>query len=519
MSTNSYDYIIIGSGVAGSTVARELLHADSQTSILMLEAGPVVAMKDRRFWWDYVAHWQKPYTQCYDRKGDNPSVGGTFWDSVGSRMMIQGGSTVHWGGWSMRYKPEDFRFHSATGYGGDWPYGYDTLEPFYCRADEYLHVCGDSDDNDPPRSKPYPMPPYPFLEPDGEMIDAFKKLGLSYSHMPLARERRCMATGTCKYCPVGARFSGALVMSELLSDTRFSNLTVMSETPVLRLVNDGAKNQVNGVQYLDPASGVPTTAKGGRVLICAGAYEVPKILKLSTSDHWKHGVGNDTDLVGRYPVSHLFLTATGTKPKNDERWIAEYDFPTLMSRAYDTPENQKNGKIFMMRTASTPDTDIAQLMAQGRTRSEIDDILTGPRQIQLSAFMEEFGQHKNSFDIGDGTTRFGLPRTKINFTKLEDFDIRARKNLEKMSEVIETMGYSNTTTDIGTQAGHHTCSTARMGADEKQGVVDADLKVFGTDSVYVLSNAVLPNCAAVNPTLTLVALAFKLSDHLLGRTA
>ncbi|MEN7344006.1 MAG: GMC family oxidoreductase [Pseudomonadota bacterium] len=518
MSINAYDYVIIGSGVAGSTLAKELLEADNKTSILMLEAGPVVAMKDRRFWWDYVVSWKKPYTQCYDREGDNPSTGKTYWDSVGSRMMIQGGSTVHWGGWSMRFKPEDFAFYSKTGYGGDWPYGYDDLEKFYCRADRYLHVCG-HDDGDPWRSEPYPMPAYPFLEADGEMIEAFEKLDIKPGHMPLARERRCMATGTCKYCPIGARFSGALVIDQLLADTRFSNFTLMSETPVLRLLNNGKKKEVNGVEYLDPQTGVPTSVFGERIVVCAGAYEVPKILKLSKSQHWKHGVGNDTDLVGRYPVSHLFLTATGTKPKNKERWIAEYDFPTLMSRTYDAPKYQENGKIFMMRTASTPDTDIARLMAQGKSRSEIDAVLTGPRQMQLSAFMEEFGQHKNYFDVGEGTTRFGLPRTEIHFDKLGDFDKRAKKNLDRMERVIRTMGYENVTTAIGTQAGHHTCSTARMGNDEKLGVVDEHLKVFGTNSVYVLSNAVLPNCAAVNPTLTLVALAFKLSDHLLGRGA
>ncbi len=517
MSTPSYDYIIIGSGVAGSTLARELLLADNDTSILMLEAGPAVAMKDRRYWWDYVVNWQKPYTQCYDRQGDNPSTGGTLWDSVGSRMMIQGGSTVHWGGWSMRFKPEDFSFYSATGYGGDWPYGYDTLEPYYCRADEYLHVCGD--DQDPPRSKPYPMPPYPFLEADGEMIEAFEKLDITPGHMPLARERRCMATGTCKYCPVGARFSGALVITELLGDSRFPNLKVMNETPVIRLVADQSKKDIYGVEFLDPTSGLPTIANGGKVVVCAGAYEVPKILKMSVSDQWKHGIGNDTDLVGRFPVSHLFLTATGTKPKNKERWIAEYDFPTLMSRSYDTPAQQENGKIFMMRTASLPNTDIAGLMAQGKTREEIDTILEGPRQTQLSAFMEEFGQWKNYFGVGKGTTRFGLPRTEINFTKLDDFDQRAKKNLDLMATVVKEMGYDDIKVDIGTQAGHHTCSTSRMGEDDEHGVVDADLKVFGTDTVYVLSNSVLPNCAAVNPTLTLVALAFKLSDHLLGRSA
>ena len=74
--SNDYAYIIIGSGVAGSTVATKLLEAHPETPILMLEAGPQIPMKDRRYWWDYVLYKRKAYDPCEDRDGDNPSVGG-----------------------------------------------------------------------------------------------------------------------------------------------------------------------------------------------------------------------------------------------------------------------------------------------------------------------------------------------------------------------------------------------------------------------------------------------------------
>ena len=181
MSGKDYAYIIVGSGVAGTTVATKLLEAAPDTPILMLEAGPHVPMNDRRLWWDYVLYKRKAYDHCEDSNEDNPSVGGTPWYSVGSRAMMYGGSTVHWGGWCMRFKPEDFYLKTNTGEGCDWPYDYDTLEPYYCGAEEYLSVCGDDDDcasrgaqekdkNHPWRSKPYPLPPYPWTESDGEMV-------------------------------------------------------------------------------------------------------------------------------------------------------------------------------------------------------------------------------------------------------------------------------------------------------------------------------------------------------------
>ena len=515
---SDYEYILIGSGVAGSTIAAKLLEADPTTPILMLEAGPQVPMKDRRYWWDYVLNRRKqPYDQCEDRDGDNPSVGKTEWHSSGSRLMMYGGSTVHWGGWSMRFKPEDFYLKTNTGQGGDWPYDYETLEPYYCRADEYLSVGGN--DNDPWRSKPYPLPPYPWTVSDGEMIQAFNELGITPGRMPLARYRKCMATGTCKYCPFGARFSGALILDDLLSEPAYTNFDFIGSAPVTQLVVEDSKSRVTGVTYIDPGTGATATARGQRIIICSGAYEAPKLLMASVSSQWENGIGNDHDLVGRYPISHPFLSVAGTTPKNEERWIQEYDFPTLMSRTYDTEQYQQQGKIFLMKTANTPNVDIAQHMIAGKSRREIDAILTGPRTIQLSAFMEEKGQYDNRFTIGEGTTRFGLPRTRIDFAYTDDFVANANKNLDLMEAVISTMGYTNIVREIGDQDGHHTSSTCRMGKDPTQGVVDADLKVFGTDNLYVCSNAAHPTCAAVNPTLTLVAVTLKLTDHLLAEAA
>ena len=171
--------------------------------------------------------------------------------------------------------------------------------------------------------------------------------------------------------------------------------------------------------------------------------------------------------------------------------------------------------------------DIAKYMIAGKSRAQIDDIVTGPRKVQLSAFMEQMGQYQNRFSPGEGTTRFGLPRTRIDFTQSPDTRGRAMKNLDLMEKVITEMGYKvDKTADdnpgpekdrqIGTQDGQHTSSTCRMGKDPTEGVVDADLKVFGTSNLYVCSNAVHPTCAAVNPTLTLVAVTLKLTDHLLS---
>lgn len=296
MSEKEYEYVIVGSGVAASTVSKKLLESSRAASILILEAGPIVEAKNRRSWWDYVVQANgkeyKSYDFTTDQKGEYETEGTTqekikgkikekelIFYVPGSRVMLYGGSTVHWGGWCPRYKPEDFKLKTNTKKGGDWPFPYEDLVPYYEQAEIHLAVCGDHQEpwNKEMGVKPYPMPPYDWTEADGEMIKAFKAEGITPGKMPVARYRQCLTTGTCKYCPVGGRFSGQLVLDEMLHDSRNIHLEVRVNSPVTQILVD-SKHSVSGVEFLDAKSGETTIVKAGTVLICAGAYESPKLL-------------------------------------------------------------------------------------------------------------------------------------------------------------------------------------------------------------------------------------------------
>ncbi len=516
MKRRIFEYVFVGSGVAASTVAKTILEKNRLASILILDAGPKVPQQDRRSWWDYVVLNRRPYDYCYDQKGQNQSVGNTTWSFDDGRVSMYGGSTVHWGGWCLRFKPEDFEVFSRTGTGADWPISYDTLEPYYNRAEEYLSVCGDDSEGWTPRSMAYPRPPFPWTAADGEMIQAFQELGIKPGKLPIARYRKCMTTGTCKYCPIGARFSGQIALEDLVADGRHSNLEVVHNAPVTK-INAESKRRIRSVEYLDSVTGETYEAAGAKIIACAGAYETPKLLQVSTSSFWENGVGNDHDIVGRYISSHPFLIVTGIRSDNQEEWFQEFDFPTLMSRTYDSPELQKDGgKIFLFKDRTQPNCDIAAHMIQGKTREQVDAVVRGPRTQELQAFMDDRGLVTNRVSAGRGVNRFGLPQTQIDFTRPPEFYEVVKKRLDLMEKVILAMGY---TTDpkrktIRTQSGHHMTSTCRMGKTPEQGVVDENLLVFGTDNLYVCSNAVFPTGSAVNPTLTLTAMSMRLGDHL-----
>ncbi len=511
-----YEYIIVGSGVAGITIAKKLLENNPRTSILMLEAGPEIPSKERRPWWDYITLDQTPYAFTYDEDWEAKSIGNINWLSNGARVKAVGGSTMHWGAWCLRFKPEDFRLYTNTGEGADWPITYDDLENYYYQAEEYLSVCGDDTENWSPRSKPYPMPPFQWTAADGVMLMAFMKLGIKPGKMPMARYRKCFTTGTCKYCPFGSRFSAQNILSDLLENKLYKNFILRSNTPV-RKINCRSKSEIESVECLDNVTGAITTESAQKFIICSGSYETPKLLMNSKSSWWKNGVGNDADLLGRFIISHSMLKVRGRYPENKERWFQEYDFPTLMSRTYDSPERQKIGKIFLFKNRVLPNVDIASLMIAGKTPEEIDEIMTGPMEMELQAFMEEKGKFENRLQIVEGTDRFGLPLTTINFNRTETENANARENLKLMEKVIVEMGYEVVLSKTEDPGAHHTTGTCRMGKTPELGVTDEFLKVHNIKNLYLCSNGVFPTGSAVNPTLTLTALSMRLSDHLIAQ--
>lgn len=542
-------YLFIGSGIAAVTIIERLLEGDPDCEIVILEAGRTYPSRDRRSWWNYVISGKAAYSEGEDDpaslKTDFDVGGNVDWDCNNNRVLATGGSTLHWGGWSLRLKPEDFHLHSNTGRGADWPFGYETLHGYYYEAERRLSVCGDaseswnhsrlelrnSDGTVRRAGQPYPAPPFAWTEADGEMIEAFRRLGIEPGRMPIARFRKCMATGTCKYCPIGARYTAQDALEELRprdlaghsrSDARGSanhphpNLYLGTRCPVVRIRMN--KRNAVGVDYLDADTMVAKSLECTTVVVCAGAYESPKLLLQSASDFWPEGVGNRHAQVGHYLVSHSILRSLGESPSNRECWIQEFDFPTLMSRTYDTPEYQRFGKLFIFKNRKLPNTRFPDEMTAGLSKSQIENRLRGHREMELQAFLEEAGKYENYVAIGSGKSSKLLPRTKVVFRRSDAELANSQSRLELIERVVREMNYKIRESEVDHPGGHHATGTCRMSCTPEAGVVDSDLLVHGTENLYVCSNAVMPTGSAVNPTLTLTALSMRLGDRLSGRT-
>ncbi|KIH84031.1 GMC oxidoreductase [Pseudomonas batumici] len=534
------DVLIIGSGVAATALANRLLQADPTRAILILEAGAKVKMQDQALWDDFMvsgsSYSKLPYYKYNDLNyperdapGENLNIGATLVPLAGARVMTYGGSTIHWGGWSFRLKAEDFKLKSNTGQGADWPINYAELEPFYNQAECYIGVSGDSKNQDPPRSAPYPFPAFPYTLEDQPVHSAMTALGMSTANVPIARHgitnttsrhAPCKTTGTCKYCPFGARYAAPNFLNDMTHWGNFPNFRVMDNCVVEEVIMS-SKNRTSGVTYLDKMSGQHLTIEANTVIVAGGAIETPKLLLRSCSEYWPNGIGNDHDLVGRYFVTHPYFVFTATVNSNPEWLQPEMDFPTLCSRYFDSPQEQAKGKFILINPPSSfmplvngKTLSIAQMMQNGMLRQDIENAVKGSAQVQIHGMVEIPSDYKNRVMNLDIRNRIGLQETIVDYSQSADFNTRMQEIGAHVGRIFEAMGATlSGPPSISWRADHAAC-TCRMSDNEQEGVIDKNLKLFGVDNLYVCSNAAFPNTGAINPTLTLTALALRLGERL-----
>jgi choline dehydrogenase-like flavoprotein len=332
--------------------------------------------------------------------------------------------------------------------------------------------------------------------------------------MPNARNGdKCMTTGTCDYCPVNARYTATFDLM-LLQNENGSKLDLRTEAPVLKIWMDG-KKRVRGVRFLNRETGDLERMESDVVVVCSGTVESTKLLLASAGTDWPDGIGNDSGHLGRHLVGHPVFSVSGVRPGNPDRLHQELiGIVSLVSRHFDTPEYQREGKmLFTMSDGST--TPLERHILSNVSRSDIDAKMTSEMPLSLGGAMEQFESPENRVSLGDGTTRHGLATTEIEFGVNEITRRSHQAHTQTLAGVLKAAGCKEDSIRIrlGNPDGAHATSTCRMSSSDSDGVVDRNLQVHGTDNLYVCSNAVFPNVAAANPTLTVAALAVRLAEH------
>lgn len=480
----SPDLAIIGGGPAGISLALAL--AGTPLKVVLLESGGMNL---------------DPATQgLYTGRKDGVSYLGL----EASRMRFLGGGTNIWGGWSrpmdnIEFEARDWMPHSG------WPFGLSALAPYYahaqtlCEAGSWLYQKAESWSQDE-------MPTLKLGEG-----------GVATRWFQFSRMR-----GSLLPTHFGERYAEDLKRVRNLSTYLHANVTRLG------LAKDG-----NRIEQLDVAtlSGRHFTIKPKAAIVAVGAIETARLM-LASNDVKPNGVGNDYDVVGRYFADHPIPRAIATLVLFDGKLAPYYLNPQEMRGA-------------ILRAGLFPSEKYR------RSAKRLDSSIT----IESPAPLDELGKtavattakslgvdssHAVAFTLGGGCEvtpdpdcritltgekdPLGMPRIKLHMT-LADSDLNhfretlkeaGRQLLTTRTGMIRLNMKDRSQWLTGLDWGNHHMGTARANLDPKKGVVDADLKVHGVANLFVVGSAIYPTYGAVNPTLSIVAMALRLADHVKG---
>ncbi len=487
------DVLIIGSGMGGATLAAALAPTGRRVTILergerLLDCAeardPDAIFRRGHF---------KPSEQWSDGEG-RPFNPGNY--------ACVGGNTKFYGAVLLRYRAEDFTpLRHIGGITPGWPIPYTMLEPWYSRAEALYRVRGDAtgDPTEPARSAPYPFPPVPD-EPDiAELRRALTAQGLHVGCLPLGVDldqwlARAQTTWDAFPDTTGAKSDAeSCGLAEAL---RHPNVTLLTGTKAVRLVTQGRR--ITGVEVERNGQREVRTAQ--IVCLCAGAVMSAALLLASANADHPTGLANRSDQVGRNFMNHNLTGMVAWNPLRRNRTV--YEKTIQINDFYLTggPNGEPLGNIQMLGRITGPILAAEAGLPLWLARHIAD------HSIHIMAMSEDLPDPNSRVMWRNGGVVLDWRRTNV-----AAHDLLVKRLARAMRKagwpIVLSRGFPKSKPS-------HQCGTARMGADPSASVVDTALKAHDLDNLYIVDASVLPTSAAVNPSLTIAALALRAGDDI-----
>jgi glucose dehydrogenase len=492
----SAEIVVVGAGVCGILVARELVRAGNE--VLLLERGG-----HKRFESQLADGHHEADVPGAEHNHENDPDTPYDWDY----LFGVGGSSLHWGGVTPRFLPSDFELRSRHGVGVDWPLGYSELEPFYTEAEGALGVSAGREAPYPRRSPP-PLPPHPYAPVD-ELV---RPLLEPYYRLPQARPTEsiggrapCCASGRCTLCPVNARYSALHTLDDAgLWDA--PGLTLEPETAVARLRMDGGR--VAGVECVT-AGGNRRQVTARTVVLAAGGFENPAILLRSRLDGSDVGrwLNDHRHHLYSYELDRPAEVGRGTTIATGISYLyTDGDFRDRRSSVIVYPENRGQFMLDYFEDAILDGRSGKREWRRLRNRFE--------RTLLMDTLSEDLPNRERRLELSPRRDAFGLPLNRIHYPPTSEY---AARGLAHVSSDLERRLRPLGARLVGDRdyGGAHQLGTCRMG--DSGGVVDQNLRHHDVHNLYIAGGSAFPTYSAVHPTLTIAALAIRLGRHLAGR--
>jgi choline dehydrogenase-like flavoprotein len=518
-----YDVIIIGSGAGGGTLAHRL--APNGKRILLLERGDYLP-RERDNWESSAVFVQGKYRApefWYDKHGDEfpPEVN-----------YYVGGNTKFYGAALFRLRPEDFgELRHHDGISPAWPIGYADLEPYYAQAEQLYLVHGrhGEDPTEGRTSAEYPFPPVQHEPRIQQLSDDLEKQGLHPFHLPIGVNLTQDPVGNATHgsvCIRCNRVDGFPCLVKGKADAQVicvdpalehENVRLITNAEVRKLETDASGGTVTAViTELDDGSIVRFGADV--VVVSCGAVNSAALLLRSANHAHPHGLANSSDVVGRHYMRHnnlaLMAVSKEPNPTRFQKTLAMNDW-YLGANDWGYPL----GGIQMLGKSDEEQIRANAPRWAGRVSPGMPFEVLAHHAVDFWLCGEDLPLPDSRVTLdGDGGIHLSIDE-RNNIEGVRRLQHKLAGMLSELGmhphRLLDHSIYLHKGMPIGATA--HQAGTVRFGTDPRSSALDVNCKAHDVDNLYVVDTSFFPSIGAVNPSLTAIANALRVGDHITER--
>jgi choline dehydrogenase-like flavoprotein len=506
-------------------------------NVTMLDAGRKFSRSE---FWTHVKPWewqqrldagQKPPQIVLD-PAEQPYITPLGQNFSLTRVWGRGGKTNIWGRVSLRYSDLDFEGPLRDGWEIPWPIRYKDIEPYYDQVDQLIGVCGGDDDQDSLPGSKYFLPPPPLRCGEHIIKKAAGSLGIGI--VPIRRavltrnhngHTKCHYCGACgSGCDVGAFFNSSDYLLEPALKT--GRLNIINNAVAARVLVDD-RGLANGVQYFDRYTKEEHRIFGKRVIVAASCVDSTRILLNSSSDKFPNGLGNSSDVVGRYLSEQIRFTMRGFAPElmggkvynDDGIGGAHMYMPRFNHRDGRKRDYLRGFGCQFWYTGAQTDLSYAKSIPGFGLEFKKAVKQRYPAILSLHPFGEALPKAENRITVkGSPLDRYGVPISRIAYDVGENERRMSQDMYNTMLEVL----HAAKAEIIPFERGHlepngsaiHEHGTCRMGTDPKRSALNGFCQMHDVKNVFVVDGSAFTTASEKNPTLTILALAWRATDYM-----
>ncbi len=554
-TTETFDAIVVGSGISGGWVAKEL--CEQGLTVLLVERGPEVTHQK-----DYVgegkALWDLPHRgkveqqliedqystarKCYafndatkhffanDNDAPYQTKAGTNFDWIRGHQL--GGRSLIWHRQSFRWSDHDFIDNLMDGEGTDWPIRYKDIEPWYSYVEKFIGVSGNKDGI-------ATLPDSEFLPPfEMNTVEKYAKSRLEkkYQDRYMVQGRcahlseptqffldqgrqKCMARNQCQRgCSFGAYFS--TLSSTLPAAIKTNKLKIACNSVVDSIIYDAKSNRAVGVNVVDGNSLENREYKAKMIFLCASTISTSQIMLNSKSASFPTGIANSSGVLGHYLMDHIYnSSASGIiEGFEDDYYRGQRPTGPVIPRYVNLgKQTERHSRGYFLRGKSFRNS-VVHGLGDSSFGKDFKERMSkpGPWVMHFGASGEMQPKFENHISLHPTLKdKWGIPQVVIDCCWSENDLTMMEDMADACAETLEAVGaveINKVTTDAPPGLAIHEMGTARMGRDPETSVLNANNQCHDIPNLFVTDGACMASSAHQNPSLTYMALSARAAN-------